>query len=124
MVAAAGSGGAAWAGGLQDSLLSTVLKCAKARPKLATAFLGYATAGARAWVWVLPRPRGWGPAGTAARTLCRGTTTRVAWLLACLHGKGQLQCGSCRLQQLQELLRRRLPRLLSGVPCAKPYRQA
>lgn len=44
VVAAAGGGGAGWVGGLQDSLLSAVLKCAKARPKLATAFLGYATA--------------------------------------------------------------------------------
>lgn len=50
MVAAAGGGGAGWAGGLQDSLLSTVLKCAKAKPKLAAAFLGYATAGARGWL--------------------------------------------------------------------------
>lgn len=46
MSAAAGGGGAGWAGGLQDSLLATVLKCAKAKPKQAAAFLGYATAGA------------------------------------------------------------------------------
>ena len=57
MVAAAGSSSAAWAGGLQDSLLSTVLKCAKAKPKQAVAFLGYATAGgwaecAGSWRWV------------------------------------------------------------------------
>lgn len=44
LVQAAGSGGAAWTGGMQDALLTAVLKCAKAKPRDASRFLGYATA--------------------------------------------------------------------------------
>ncbi|KAL4422766.1 hypothetical protein ABPG75_008963 [Micractinium tetrahymenae] len=44
LVQAGGSGGAAWTGGMQDALLTAVLKCARAKPREAARFLGYATA--------------------------------------------------------------------------------
>jgi hypothetical protein len=46
LIAARGAGGAgSWGGGMQGALLAAVLKCAKARPKEASNFLGYGAAG-------------------------------------------------------------------------------
>ncbi|PSC76102.1 short-chain dehydrogenase [Micractinium conductrix] len=43
LVQATGAGGA-WTGGMQDALLTAVLKCARAKPREAARFLGYAAA--------------------------------------------------------------------------------
>jgi hypothetical protein len=44
LVQAGGGESGTWTGGMQDALLTAVLKCAKAKPKEAATFLGYATA--------------------------------------------------------------------------------